>query len=318
MTFDNIYAFYILIILVVLIFISGSIKDYERYFSSNMLDKIIIGKSQKKLNFGLLIGSFILLIIAVARPIIENKPIKIPQSSVNIVVAFDISKSMLCEDVYPSRLDFAKNKFNNLLSNLKDEKVGALGFSSRAFLVAPITNDYPTLKYLINNINLEYVTVKGSSVMEALVSTNELLKSSAKKALIVFSDGTDSDSFEDEIEYAKENKIKVFVYAIATKKGGVIKLKDGGIQKDGSGNIVVTRLNENIKELAFASDGAYLEFSTSANDIKRFVVAIKSKFKEKQKKDVVIKNNEELFYFPLAIALILFFVATSGFKRGRR
>ena len=318
MTFDNLYAFYILILLFILVFISGSIKDYERYFSSAMLDKIIIGKSQKKLNFGLLIASFILIIIAIARPIVENKPIKVPQSNVNMVVAFDISKSMTCDDVYPTRLDFAKNKFNNLLGNLKDEKVGALGFSSRSFLIAPITNDYLTLKYLINNIKLEYVNVEGSSIMEALISTNDLLKSSAKKALIVFSDGTDNDKFEDEISYAKEHKIKVFVYAIATQKGGVIKLKDGGVQKDRNGNIVVTKLNENIKELAFQTDGAYLEFSTSSNDIHRFTEAIKSKFKSKQKKDVVIKNNEELFYYPLSLALILFIIAISGFRRGGR
>jgi Ca-activated chloride channel family protein len=253
MMFDNIYAFYILILLAVLIFISGSIKDYERYFSSDMLAKIIVGKNKKKFNFGLLIASFVFIIIALARPIIENKPIKVPQSNISVVVAFDISKSMSCEDVYPSRLSFAKNKFDDLLKNLKDVKVGALGFSSRAFLIAPITNDYATLKYLIKNIDLNLVSVKGSAVMEALISTNNLLNNEGKKAIIVFTDGTDSKEFSKEIEYAKNNKIKVFVYAIATKKGGVIKIKDG-IQKDKNGNIVVTRLNSNIKELAFASE----------------------------------------------------------------
>ena len=317
MSFDNIYAFYILILLIILIFISGSIKDYERYFSSTMLEKIIIGKSTKKLNFGLLIASFIFIIIAIARPIIENKPIKIPQSNISIVVAFDISKSMSCEDVYPSRLDFAKNKFSNLLKSLKDIKVGALGFSSRSYLIAPITNDYATLKYLINNINLNLVSVKGSSVKEALVSTNDLLKGEAKKALIIFTDGTDKNDFSDEIKYAKDNNIKVFVYAIATAKGGVIKLKNG-IQKDEKGNIVVTRLNSNIKELAFGSNGAYLEYSTSSQDIQKFVNAINNKFKSKVKKEVVIKNNEELFYVPLSIALLLFFISISGFRGFRR
>jgi len=317
MSFDNIYAFYILILLALLIFISGSIKDYERYFSSDMLEKIIIGKSKKKLNFGLLIASFIFIVITIARPIIQNKPIKVPQSNISIVVAFDISKSMSCEDVYPSRLDFAKNKFSNLLENLKDIKVGALGFSSRSFLIAPITNDYATLKYLIKNIDVNLVSVKGSSVKEALISTNDLLKGEAKKALIVFTDGTDNKEFNDEIEYAKQNNIKVFVYAIATPKGGVIKVKNG-IQKDKDGNIVVTRLNENIKELAFASDGAYLEYSNSSHDIQEFVNAINNKFKSKAKKDVIIKNNEELFYIPLALALLLFFISISGFRGFRR
>jgi Ca-activated chloride channel family protein len=317
MNFVHIYAFYIILLLGILIFISGKIKDYERYFSPEMLNKIIVGKSQKKIRFGLLIASFLFIIIALARPVIQNKPIKVPQSSINIVVAFDISKSMLCTDVYPNRLQFAKTKFNDLLSNLKDEKVGVIGFSSRAFLVAPITNDYNTLKYLVSHIDLNYINVHGSSIQEALQSTNNLLDGSQKKALIIFTDGTDKHNFKDEINYAKEHNIKVFIYAIATKKGGVIKTQNG-VQKDKNGNIVITRLNNDIKQLAFGTNGAYLEYSTSKNDIVKFVDAIKDKFKQKQKKAVVIKNNEELYYFPLIIALLLFILATSSFKGIRR
>lgn len=312
--FDNVYAFYLIVLLLGLVFISGKIKDYERYFSTEMLKKIIIGKNQKKMNFILLILSFFFLILALARPILQNKPIKISQSTLSIVVAFDISKSMQCEDVYPTRLDFAKNKFNNLLNKLKDEKVGAIGFSSRSFLIAPITNDYLSLQYLVKNLDTEHINVKGSSVLEALESTQNLLNYSDKKALIIFTDGTDSNKFDKEIAYANENNIKVFVYAIATKKGGIIKIKDG-VQKDKNGNIVVTRLNENIKELAIKTNGAYLEYSTSSSDIKMFVDAIKDKFKAKQKKDVTITNNEELFYIPLGAAILFFFISINGFAR---
>jgi len=313
--FDNVNAFYIVLILLILIFISGKIQDYEKYFSTDMLKRIIIGKNQKKLNFTLLIVSFFFLILALARPILQDKPIKISQSSLSIVVAFDISKSMQCEDVYPNRLDFAKKKFNKFLNNLKDEKVGAIGFSSRSFLIAPITNDYLSLEYLVKNIDTQYINVKGSSVIEALKSTQKLLNDSNKKALILFTDGTDSSKFDDEINYANENNIKVFVYTIATKKGGVIKIQNG-VQKDDKGNIVVTRLNESIKALALQTNGAYLEYSTSSNDIKVFIDAIKDKFKVKQKKDVTIKNNEELFFIPLGLAIAFFFISISGFRRG--
>jgi Ca-activated chloride channel family protein len=223
---------------------------------------------------------------------------------------------MLCDDVYPNRLQFAKNKFNNLIENLKDENVGALGFSARAFLVAPITNDYATLKYLINNLDTNFVSTKGSSTMEALESTKKLLKHSKEKALIIFSDGTDSEEFSKEIAYAKEHKIKVFVYAIATSKGGVIKEKDS-VLKDKNGNIVITRLNDSIKELALATDGAYLEHSTSKNDIALFLDAINAKFHKENEADIIINDNEELFYIPLSIALVLFILAISGFRRDR-
>jgi Ca-activated chloride channel family protein len=316
MSFYNENGLYVLLLLIIVIFISGKVKNFTQYFSKDMEDKIIIGSNKQKLNFVLLLASFVFLILALARPVIENKPITVPKTNLDIVVAFDISKSMLCDDVYPNRLQFAKNKFNNLIENLKDENVGALGFSARAFLVAPITNDYATLKYLINNLDTNFVSTKGSSTMEALESTKKLLKHSKEKALIIFSDGTDSEEFSKEIAYAKEHKIKVFVYAIATSKGGVIKEKDS-VLKDKNGNIVITRLNDSIKELALATDGAYLEHSTSKNDIALFLDAINAKFHKENEADIIINDNEELFYIPLSIALVLFILAISGFRRDR-
>lgn len=319
-------AFYVLLLLLIVYFISGAIKNYEGYFSKEMLKKIIVGKNTNKRRAVLLICSFILLVIALARPVIENKPIKVSQSNISMVVAFDISASMKCNDVYPNRLKFAKNKFNNILEYLKDgetphtggHKVGAIGFSSRSFLLAPITNDYGTLKYLVANLNQDSINVKGSSVLSALETTNELLKNQKQKALIIFSDGTDTKDFSKSIEYAKEHKIKVFVYTIATKKGGVIPTNDGEIQKDFDGNIVVTSLNEKIKELALKSDGAYLEFSSSANDISKFIDAIRVKFKDNKQEEIIINTNRELFYIPLVIALIFLLIAISSFNRGRR
>ena len=316
-SFENSMAFWLLALLLIPLLIKTISRSYENIFSSDMINKILIGKSKKKTNFILLFLAFIFIIFSLARPVIQNEPIKVSTQSLSLVVAFDISKSMICEDVYPNRLAFAKNKFNSLLNNLKDEKVGAIGFSSRSFLVAPITNDYLSLKYLVENMSTSYVSVKGSDVFEALKSTNDLLKNSKQKALIILSDGTDTNDFSTEIQYANDNNIKVFVYAIATRKGGVIKTKDG-IQKDKDGNIVITKLNDNIKDLAIETNGAYLEFTNKSNDIKAFVNIIRKKFKEKKKKAIIINTNQELYYIPLAIALILIFIAISGFKRAKK
>jgi len=191
-----------------------------------------------------------------------------------------------------------------------------LAFSSKSFLIAPITNDYNSLEYLVKNISTQYINVNGSDIFEALKSTNELLKDNNSKSLIVFTDGTDSSDFSSEIKYANDNNIRVFVYAIATSKGGVIKTKDG-IQKDSNGDIVITRLNNSIKELAFGTNGAYLEYSTSSNDIKEFTKTIRAKFNEqkKSKKDIVINTNQELFYYPLGFALLFIFLSINGFRK---
>jgi len=314
LSFENIHAFWVLILFAGTFLIKSITQDYDSLFSKEMLHKIIIGKNVKNVNFTLFGIAFILLVIALARPVIKNEPVKVPQGSLSLMVAFDISSSMTCDDIYPTRFKFAKNKFDSLINNLSDEKVGAIAFSSRSFLIAPITNDYLSLKYLVKNINTSYISAKGSSVLEALKSTNKMLENSKQKALIIFTDGTDNEEFTKEIAYAKEHNISVFVYAIATKKGGVIKTKDG-IVKDKNGNIVVTKLNSKIKELAFGTNGAYLEYSNSKNDIKEFIKIIKNKFKEKKKKAIIINTNQELFYYPISLALVLIFVALSGFKR---
>ena len=317
MSFDAPNALYVLLLLGILFIISGKIKDYSRYFSAGMLEKVLIGKEKKKINFLLLSLSFIFLIFALAKPIVQNKPIELPKESLDIIVAFDISKSMLSSDVYPTRLQFAKNKFFTLLKESKDEKIGVIGFSSSAFMVAPLTNDMATLKYLVTNLSNEFISAQGSSSFEALKSTNQLLEKANKKALILFTDGTDSKDFTKEIEYANDNNIKVFVYAIATQKGGVIKEKDA-VLKDSNGNIVVTRLNENIKELALQSGGAYLEYSTNSDDIKIFLDVIREQFETQKEEELIIEDNQEYFYIPLLIAIIFYMLAISGFRRNKK
>lgn len=314
MSFYNPYAFLVLILLLILFFIKGKEKNYEGYFSAKMLKKIVIGTNQNRLNFLLLLLSFLFLIIALARPVIENKPIVVSQSSVSIVVAFDISKSMMATDVYPNRFLFAKNKFYQLLSNLKNEKIGAIAFSSKGFLIAPLTSDYGTVKYLVDNLSLDSISVFGSLVGQALEGTSKLLDGSKEKTVLIFTDGCDSDNFQREIEFAKNNNIKVFIYAIGTKKGSAID-DDGDILKDENGNIVITKLNENIKQLAFSTGGAYLEYSPQNDDIVKLLEAIREKSEARKISDVVINDNEEFFYIPLIIGLLFFMVAISGFKK---
>jgi Ca-activated chloride channel family protein len=255
------------------------------------------------------------MIISLSRPYIKGQPIKVQTSFINCVVGFDISNSMFANDIYPNRFKFAKLKFNQLLNNFKNAQMGIIGFSSRAFLIAPMTNDYNSLKFLVSNLSFDYINLKGTSILNALQSANMLYKEDQKqKILILFTDGGDKDDLSKEIEYAKQNNISVFVYAIATKKGGVIKTKDD-VLKDKDGNLVVTKINENIKKLALNSGGAYLPYSLKNNDIKALSDAIKSKFKAQKVKDEEILDNFELFFIPLALATLFFFISTFSLPR---
>ncbi len=308
--------FLIIIPLILLFFVTKKSQGFERYFKPELLKKMQKAKSglSKKVRLILLSFSLMFVIVALARPVIDKGEIKVKSEFIDVVVAFDISKSMFADDIYPNRFEFAKRKFFTLLKYFKNARIAVIGFSSRAFLISPLTDDFNTLQYLVKNMSLDYVTLKGTDILEPLKVTNELLKNSNKKALLLFTDGGDQKDFTKEIEYAKKHNIKVFVYAVATEKGGVIKDRNG-VLKDKNGNIVVTKLNENIKELALKSGGAHMKYSYSNDDIKYLINSIEKKFKAVTKKEITIKNQKELFYYPLLIAIVLFLAAISSLPR---
>ena len=301
----------------VMLFRKGA--SLSHYFDAAILKKLQLSESflNPVLRNVLFLTASALMIIALARPYIDNGEIKVKSSTIDIMAAFDISRSMFANDVYPNRLELAKKKFKAFSDDVQEAKIGVVGFSSRAFLVSPLTEDFSTLDYLVKNMNLDSVTLRGTSVMNALEVTNDLLKESEKKALLLFSDGGDAEDFDKEIAYAKKHNIVVFVYNIGTRKGGVIPDEKGALT-DKKGDIVVVRLNEKIKELALQSGGAYMEYSLKSNDIDALAQAVKQRFSDKHEESSTIRDERELFYYPLALALLLLLASLYSIPSKRR
>ncbi len=311
---------WLLILLVPLLyFLKYNKKSYEVFFSKNILDKIRVknrGFNKRVRNF-LLIASLFFIIIALARPIINKGEIKIRSSFINVIVGLDISNSMFVDDVYPNRFGLAKKKFYLFLKDMKNARVGVIGFSSRSFLVAPLSEDYHSLDFLVKNLSTASMSLRGTDFMSALEAANDLYQTDKKKAFLIFSDGGDQSNFSKEIAYAKKHNIVVFVYAIGSNKGGVIKTKNGAL-KDKNGNIVIVRINQNIKKLALQTGGAYMRSTLSSKDIAILANAIKSRFKARGDEINSIKDKIELFYYPLALSILLFFMANFSLIRRKK
>jgi len=291
-------------------FLKYSKKSYEALFNKDVLQKIRVknrGFSKRVRNVLLIFSSFF-MIIALARPVIDRGEIKVKSSFINVVAGLDISNSMFVNDVYPSRFELAKKKFNLFLKDMKNARVGVVGFSSQSFLVAPLSEDYHSLDFLVKNLSVASMSLRGTDFMSALEAANDLYQTDEKKAFLIFTDGGDQSDFSKEITYAKEHKIVVFVYAMGTDKGGIIKTKNGAL-KDKNGNIVIVKINENIKKLALQTGGAYMRSTLSQNDMSMLSDAIKSRFKAKGSQINSIKDKKELFYYPLLLAILLFFMA---------
>ena len=258
-----------------------------------------------------------LFIVALARPAIDRGEIEVTSSTIDIIVGFDISRSMFANDIYPSRLELAKRKFDAFLNDADNMRIGVIGFSSRAFMVSPLTEDFATLRYLVSNMNTDTVSLKGTDILQALEQTDALLKNSDKKALLLLTDGGDSKDFSKEIAYAKAHNIVVFVYNIGTEKGGVIRT-DSGAMTDQNGNIVVVRRNEAIKTLAIDSGGAYMNHSLSRNDIGALANAVASRFTARKERSDTIRDTEELFIWPLGAGTTLLLLSLYAAPPRRR
>jgi Ca-activated chloride channel family protein len=321
MEFLNIEAFFIMLIPLILLAlrISKNFSNIDKIFSKEVLDKLLIlnnSLSNSARNTLYLLALFF-MIIAFARPVILKEDIKVKSKGNSIVIAFDISKSMLVKDIYPNRLKAVKQKIENILKSNSTDKIAIIAFTSSAYMVAPLSVDKSSLIYLLQNINNQSITTNGTSIIAALESANRILKDEQNKNIIIFSDGGDQKEFSQEIEFANKNNLKVYISNIATSKGGPIEIKNSVI-KDKNGNIVISKRNDNIKKLALNTNGLFTTYDISNNDIKSILNDIKKSNEKTKFNEYNIKDYYELFIYPLAISIIILIFAFSSIPIKRR
>ncbi|WP_457594967.1 vWA domain-containing protein [Hydrogenimonas sp.] len=314
---------YLLLLLLLLpplwLLLRGSDVSPRRRFVPELYRKMVRpgGGLSRRSRRALLFAALALGVIALARPFIDRGEIEVRRESTDLVVAFDISRSMFADDVYPNRLALAKRKFADLLRAMKDTRIAVIGFSSRAFLVAPLTRDYESLRYLVDHMGLDYVSLRGTDMLAPLEVTQNLLAERPKKALLIFTDGGEGSDFSKEIAYAKRHGITVYIYGIGTRKGGIMRLENGDVVRDANGEVVITRFNPAIRTLAEATGGAYMPFSLRSGDISALADRIRRGLEATEAKEERLRDRKELFVYPLAAAILLFMAAMTSLPRRR-
>jgi len=303
-----------------LMFLIITNKDsFQKHFSQEVLAKLSIsnrhmGKTTRNILFFMAI---ILMTIALARPVANEKDHSFKQEVASIVVAIDVSKSMLANDIYPNRLTMAKQKLLDIIDNSKKNAIAVILFARSSFILSPVTQDFNSLKILVDNLDSGMNFDNGSNIFSTLETTNKLLKDYDNKNLILLSDGGNSSDYKREIEYANEHKINIYTIALATKKASPIKLDNGEFLTNKDGTIVTVALNENIKKLSMNTNGGYINFSISNDDIKQILADIDKKSSKKELESKKFKTYTELFYYPLALALVLLLIAFSSLPKLR-
>jgi Ca-activated chloride channel family protein len=256
------------------------------------------------------------MIIALSQPVIKEGSVEIKAKSVDVMIALDISDSMLAQDVYPNRLEAAKRKALSLLQEAKDERIGVVAFAKNSYLVSPLSFDKASVSFLLEQLDTSSITEQGSDFLSVIEAVKKIQKDDPKKVLLILSDGGDKSDFSSEIALAKKSGITVFILGIATKQGAPIKRDDGTFIKYND-EIIISKLNENIATLATKTGGVYIEATTSQEDIKRMIQEIGRVGEKKELKSQEVQKSKPLFYYPLSIALLLLLIAMSSIgKRG--
>ena len=252
--------------------------------------------------------TFVFIIIALSRPVIEQEPIKREQILSDVIIAVDLSYSMQATDINPTRLEKAKEVLKTILDNEKNSRFGVIGFTTNAIVLSPLTQDSELLLHLFNSLDESLIMTKGSSVMPALKLAKKM-SSSKSPTLVILSDGADSSSYIKEVKYAKENSLSVNILMLATTLGSTISQQNGELLKDENGDIVVSRENEAIEVIANATGGVYTK------DLDDLLSALDSQKNEDEKTQTTVVVNLEFFYYFVLLAIIIFLVSVTTLKR---
>jgi len=286
------------------------------FFSDEVMNKLRVSANTLtiKARNALFLLMSIFMVIALAQPVIKDGKVQIKAKSADIMIAMDISDSMLATDVYPNRLEAAKQKALTLLESDINERIGIVAFAKNSYLVSPLSFDSEAVAFLLRQLDTKSITEKGTDILSVLDIVAQTQKDKKKKYLLLLTDGGDKTDFSDEIELAKDNGISVFILAIATKKGAPIKMADGSFIKQ-HGDIIISKLNENISKLATSTGGVYIQSTTSSKDIKTMFNEISKVSDEKDLKSEEITKFIPLFYYPVGMALFLLLIATSSLSK---
>ena len=222
----------------------------------------------------LLILSVLSLFVALAGP---QWGIEIQEAQGNFaqtVIAVDVSASMRAQDVKPSRLANAKRMLQMLVTHLKEERIGIIAFTSKAFIQCPITTDTDALNYFINSLQPDMLPVAGTSLAAPVqLAAHMLATYPGQKALILLTDGEDHtpEELKQAQSLAQQNAIRIIAIGIGSTQGSLIPAYidvNGNVleyKKDKSGKTVVSKLDEtSLAQLAQATGGVYIAYTTPA------------------------------------------------------
>lgn len=314
--FENNYALFLLLAIIVLIWLFRMVilwkkSTIKKIGDPRLVTQLLRGYSSKRF-----LTKFIILVVAMICCIIGLANLQFPQQQaivnrkgVDVMIALDVSKSMLATDIQPNRLERAKLVVSALIDQLEGNKVGLILFAGRAYLQTPLTTDLSAVKLYLTAASTNAVPTQGTVIGEALQLCSNAFEQEQKKykAIVVLSDGEDHDqSAFDIAKKMRENGVVIHTVGIGTVAGGeIIDPETKQVKTDEAGNPIVSKLNEKeLQQLAETGNGSYqllTDEDAAANTIMRNINGMEKKSID----DLSQQSYQSLYQWFLFAALLL-------------
>jgi Ca-activated chloride channel homolog len=313
---DYLYAlllipFFSVLFIMMMIWKKRAIRKFGEWAVIAQLMPLMSGK-KLVMKFIIMMVAFGFLIIALANPQIGSKLEKVQRKGADLVIALDVSNSMLSQDIRPDRLTRAVQGITKLVDRLEGDRLGIVVFAGKAYVQLPITTDYAAAKMFLSTISTQMVPSQGTAIAEAIdLSIQSFQEDERSKAIIIITDGEDHEgNVIEAANKATEKGVKIFTIGMGSPEGSPIPLFDNfgrqtGYKTDHQGQTIVSKLDETmLQQLASAGNGIYVRASTGQDGLSRILDEINAL--EKQEIETkMFSEYEGRFQYFLAISLLL-------------
>ncbi len=315
---EYLYALAIIPVLILLFILTriNRNKALAAFGQKDIMEQLMPNVSKRRpiIKFIIWMIAISAIIIAIARPQFGSKLKTVKREGVELVIALDVSNSMMAQDIEPNRLERAKRAISRLIDNLSDDKIGLIVFAGDAYTQLPITTDYASAKLFLNAVTTDIVPRQGTAIGAAI----NLAKNSfspqfeGNKAIVIITDGENhEDDAVGAATEAAENGIIVHTIGMGLPQGAPIPISSNGQQdyrKDKSGQVVITKLDEEmLQQIAAAGEGIYVRANNAQVGLNTLFTEI-NKMEEAELESQVYSEYEEQYQWFLGFALLLILV----------
>lgn len=289
-------------------------RNIKRFAQDAFINVLMPLRSNARNNIKFIILLFVIssLIIALARPQFGSKLLDVKRQGIELIIALDVSRSMMAEDIKPNRLERAKQAITTLINRMQDDKIGMIVFAGDAYTQLPITSDYISAKVFLSNINTEIVSKQGTAIASAIeLGTKSFTQDpEASKVIVIISDGENHEG--DAVKAAQqaaEKGVKIYTIGMGSPQGSPIPLRSGvsqgGFLKDRQGGVVISRMDPTmLSQIAAAGNGDFFSASTGNIGLNQLYNKL-SKLNKSEVESKVYSEYDDQFHFFIAIALLL-------------